>query len=97
MQEREEDQYNKQVARALKPSKFWPKERGQIRLELERTADVSCSYLLGCWRLARFPPNKEKLEHRWKTADEGPTVLFRAVHGAGSVHAHIVQPALQLQ
>lgn len=74
IEERVEGQYNKQVVRALKHRKFRPKEREPIRLELERTADITgrdlCVFI-GLLTARTISPNKEKLEHHWKTTDEG--------------------------
>ncbi|GMF23560.1 unnamed protein product [Phytophthora fragariaefolia] len=71
--ERVEGQYNKQVAREKKHPNFKRKAREQIKTELEKTVDITARELcvfVGLLVARTIAPNKEKLEHHWKTVDE---------------------------
>ncbi|KAG2894666.1 hypothetical protein PC129_g15992 [Phytophthora cactorum] len=100
--ERVEGQNNKQVARTLKRPTFKPKEREQILFELQRTNDITgrdlCVFI-GLLAARKISPNKEKLEHPWKTTDHGaiPRGCFGLFFGSGPVRAYIAQPTLQFQ
>lgn len=72
--ERVEGQLKKQVVRSLKHPKFKAKEREQIKLELQKMEDITGRELcvfIGLLAARTISPNKEKLEHHWKTTDEG--------------------------
>lgn len=74
LDERVNNQYAKQVARERKRPDFKKKSRAKIQSELEMTPDITpkelCAFV-GLLVARAVAPNKEKLEHHWKTTDEG--------------------------
>jgi hypothetical protein len=74
MDEKVEGQYNKQVEREKKHPNFKRKEREKIKTELDKIPDISARELclfVGLLIARTIAPNKEKLEHHWKTVNEG--------------------------
>lgn len=74
MEERVEGQYVKQLRRKQKRPNFQRKTREKIQSELEQTPTITAREVcvfLGLLIARVIAPNKEKLEHHWKTADEG--------------------------
>ncbi|GMF53712.1 unnamed protein product [Phytophthora fragariaefolia] len=72
--ERVNEQYQKQVAREQKKPGYRRQAREQIRVKLEQTPPITgrdlCVFI-GLLVARTVSPNKEKLQHHWKTTDEG--------------------------
>ncbi|GMF40407.1 unnamed protein product [Phytophthora fragariaefolia] len=72
--ERVNEQYQKQVAREQKKPGYRRQTREQIRVKLEQTPPITgrdlCVFI-GLLVARTISPNKEKLQHHWKTTDEG--------------------------
>ncbi|KAG1689608.1 hypothetical protein DVH05_028512 [Phytophthora capsici] len=72
--ERVEGQYEKQLVRERKQPRYRKSTREEIKASLLTTPDVSARELcifIGHLIARTISPNKEKLEHHWKTTDEG--------------------------
>eukprot|EP00644_Phytophthora_capsici_P000732 jgi/Phyca11/109340/e_gw1.16.663.1 len=72
--ERVEGQYEKQLVRERKQPRYRKSTRKEIKASLLTTPDVSARELcifIGLLIARTISPNKEELEHHWKTTDEG--------------------------
>ncbi|GMF50498.1 unnamed protein product [Phytophthora fragariaefolia] len=80
--ERVNEQYQKQVAREQKKPGYRRQTHEQIRVKLEQTPPITgrdlCVFI-GLLVARTISPNKEKLQHHWKTTDE--SVIPRGCFG----------------
>ncbi|KAG1709489.1 hypothetical protein DVH05_028647 [Phytophthora capsici] len=74
LDERVEGQYKKQEARERKQPDYNKSSREEIKASLLNTPDVTARELcvfIGLLVARTISPNKEKLQHHWKSTDEG--------------------------
>ncbi|ETN15516.1 hypothetical protein PPTG_06780 [Phytophthora nicotianae INRA-310] len=72
--ERVEGQYQKQLVRERKQPRYRKNTREDIKTSLLGTPDISARELcvfIGLLIARTIAPNKEKLEHHWRTTDDG--------------------------
>ncbi|GMF28014.1 unnamed protein product [Phytophthora fragariaefolia] len=72
--ERVEDQYNKQLARLKKQPQFKPNSQDPIRAELSKIEDITARelcVLVGLLVTRTIAPHKEKIGNHWKVTDVG--------------------------